>query len=137
MLVRFDNFTRTLLAAALADLLNAGTGPVQVRFYTVAPPATPLTAITTQTLLGTLVCSSPAVSASGPVVTFIDIGDDPTADASGTAAWARVIYDDGAKALDVDVTNNAGTGAIKINTVTIEAGGPIQITSFTITVGGA
>lgn len=137
MFYRFDIDTRTILAAALADVLNAGAGPVEIQFYTAPRTATPLTAITTQTLLGTLVCSSPAVSASGAVVSFIDIDDDPTADASGAADWARVIYDDGAKALDVDVTNNAGTGAIKINTVTIEAGGPIQISSFTITVGGA
>lgn len=137
MYYKIDLFSRTALAAALADLINLGTSPVEIKFYTGVPPATPLTAVTTQTLLGTLVCSDPAVTATGPQVVFDVIGQDPTADASGTAAWARVIYDDGDKAIDVDVTDNAGAGVIKINTVTIVAGGPIQITAFTITMGGA
>lgn len=137
MYYKIDLFSRTILAAATADLINLGTGPVVIQFYTDAPEATPLTPITTQTLLGTLVCSEPAVTATGPQVVFDVIGQDPTADASGTATWARVIYDDGDKAIDVDVTDNAGTGVIKINTVDIVAGGPIQITAFTITMGGA
>lgn len=36
-----------------------------------------------------------------------------------------------------DVTNNAGTGAVKMNTTTIVAGGPIRITSASCTIGGA
>ena len=38
---------------------------------------------------------------------------------------------------DFDVTNNAGSGAIKLNTTTIVAGGPIAMTSFAITMPGA
>lgn len=136
MYYKIDLFSRTVLAAATAALINSGSDPVEIRFYTGVPPATPLSAITTQTLLGTLVCSNPAVTATGGQVFFDVIGQDPTADAGGTAAWARVVYDDGNKAIDVDVTDNAGTGVIKINTVTIVAGGPIQITAFTITLGG-
>lgn len=137
MLYRFDLLTRTAFAAYMASLFNAGTDPVEVDFYTGAPPATPLTAITTQVLLGTLVCSNPACAASGAQVIFDTIGADPTADASGTAAWARIRYNDNTRALDVDVTNAAGNGVIKLNTVTIVAGGPIAITSFVITMGGA
>lgn len=134
---KLDLFTRTAMAAALATLLNAGTDPVEIRFYTGAPPATPLTAITTQTLLGTLVCSDPAAFNSGGTVVFGDIAQDPVADAGGTATWARIVFNDGDGAWDVDVSDEAGTGVIKLNTVTIVAGGPIQIASFVIPMGGA
>lgn len=134
---KLDLFTRTAMAAYMATLLNAGTDPVEIRFYTGVPPSTPLTPTTTQTLLGTLVCSDPAASNSGGTVVFGDIAQDPVADAGGTATWARIVFNDGDGAWDVDVSDEAGTGVIKLNTVTIVAGGPIQITSFVIPMGGA
>ena len=38
---------------------------------------------------------------------------------------------------DFDVTNEAGTGAIKLNTVNIVQGGPIQMSALVISLGGA
>lgn len=124
------------MATALAAGINAGAAAPEIKFYTGTKPAGPATAISTQTLLGTLVCSDPAVVASGAVVTFDAIAPDTSADASGTATWARILDGDGTAVIDVDVSNAAGTGVIKLNTVTIVASGLIQITSFTLTVGG-
>lgn len=126
----------TPMAAELAAGINAGAGDPQIEFYTADKPAGPATAITTQTLLGTLVCSTPAVVASGATVTFASITADTSADADGTATWARIRNGDGLAVIDVDVSNGAGTGVIKLNTVSIVAGGLIQITSFVFTVGG-
>lgn len=134
--VKINAATLAAMAAALATGINAGPAAPQIKFYTGTKPAGPGTAITTQTLLGTLVCSDPAVTSSGAVVTFAAITSDTAADADGTATWARVLDGDGAGVVDVDVSNGAGNGAIKLNTVSIVTGGLIQITSFTFTVGG-
>lgn len=125
----------TAVATALLAEIDDGPDPAEILFYTGVAPATVETAISTQTLLGTLECSDPVGSVSGRVLTFDVITQDSSADASGTAAWARILDGNGTAIIDVDVTNGAGTGAIKLNTVTIVAGGPIQLTSFTITVG--
>ncbi|MNW17442.1 hypothetical protein D3C71_2166300 [compost metagenome] len=69
-------------------------------------------------------------------MTFDAITADTSADADGTATWARILDGDGVAVVDVDVSNGAGTGVIKLNTVSIVAGGLIQITSFLFTVGG-
>ena len=61
------------------------------------------------------------------------IAQDPSADNSGTAAWARVLDSTGAAVMDIDVSTTTGSGAVKLNTVTIVAGGPIRIDSCTIT----
>lgn len=134
--VKINAATLAAMATALAAGINAGAAAPQIKFYTATKPDGPGTAISSQTLLGTLVCSDPAVSASGAVVTFDAITADTSADADGTATWARILDGDGAAVVDVDVSNGAGTGVIKLNTVSIVAGGLIQITSFTFTVGG-
>lgn len=123
------------LALALIAALDDGSGNATIAIYTGAIPATPLTAISTQTLLGTLTCSDPVGTATDNVITFGTITQDSAADAGGTATWARIFSADGDAVIDVDVTNGGGTGVIKLNTTTIVSGGPIQITSFTITVG--
>ena len=135
MYTKIDATVANSMAAAILAAISAGSGPGLIRVYTGSPPATPATAITTQTLLGTLTCSDPAGSSSGGVITFGAITQDSSADAGGTAAWARLVDSDGVGVMDVDVTATGGGGAIELNTVTIVAGGPIQITAFLIAVG--
>ena len=128
---------RNAIAQLIIDAFDAGSGPGTIEFYDGSMPAGPATAVTSQVLLGVLTCSDPSASASGGVLTFASVTQDSAADASGTATWARVKDSTGSAVADFDVTNEAGTGAIKVNTTTIYAGGPIQMTSFTITMGGA
>lgn len=123
------------LADVLIAALDAGSGAAYARFYTGTMPATPATAITTQTLLGTMTCSDPCATRAGGVITFDAITQDSAADASGTATWARLFDSAGNAKIDLDVTDDAGTGAIKLNTTTIVAGGPIQLNSLVITIG--
>jgi len=125
------NTANDMLAALLAKLDN-GAGNCTINFYTGAMPATPATAITTQTLLGTATCSDPVGSVATNALTFGTITQDSSADASGTAAWARLVDPSGTARLDCDVTGLAGTGAIKLNTTTIVAGGPIAVSSLII-----
>jgi hypothetical protein len=129
--------TRQSMANAVIAQIDAGTGPATLKFYTGTMPATPETAIGAQVLLGTLTCSDPSATTTAGVITFAAITQDSSADASGTAAWARLADSAGVAVMDFDVTNTAGTGAIKINTTTIVSGGPIAMDSFTITMPGA
>lgn len=138
MYLKLTPAARSAMALALIAKLDAETGPCTIEFYdnTGAIPALPSTAITNQVKLGTLTCSDPVATETDGVITFGAITQDSAADASGTAAWARIKDGAGAGVIDVDVSNGAGTGIIKLNTVTIVAGGPIAGTGLTLTIGG-
>lgn len=130
--------TATLAAAAQAiiDDFDSEVGPCTVEFYTGTIPASPATAIGAQVKLGTVICAEPAATKSGGVITFGATTQDDAADTSGTATWARVKRGAGTACMDCDVTDTAGTGVLKANTVTFVAGGPIKINSLVLTVGG-
>jgi hypothetical protein len=135
MELTIDETSAQALAEAWLALLATGSGDKTVEFYTGAKPLRPSVAVTTQVLLGTLVSDPDIGTATDGVITFAAIAADPTADADGTVTWARFRDGNGDGRLDVDVTNAAGTGVIKVNTTTIVAGGPIQIISMVLTVG--
>lgn len=136
-IVKIKPTTRTKMAQQIVDDLDAGVGPSLLKFYTGTMPASPTVAVTTQTLLGTLTCSEPSATVTDGVITFAAITQDNAADAGGTATWCRHLSSDGSAVVDYDVTDTAGTGAVKINNVTIIQGGPIAMTDLTITIGGA
>ena len=135
--VTLSTALRQALAEAFIAELDADTDPAYLEFYTGTKPAGPDTAITDQVLLGTATCSTTSATATDGVVTFGAITQDGAADASGTCAWARLRDGAGVAHSDYDVTNNAGDGAVKVNTTAIVAGGPIAVTSFTVTMPGA
>lgn len=90
----------------------------------------------TGTLLGTLTTDTVlgVVTDGGAnwVLTFNPIASDSLADASGDAAWARIISATGDWCLDMDI-GISGTALI-IDSITIYQGGIINITSGIITV---
>lgn len=102
-----------------------------LRIYDGTQPASPDTAITTQTKLAELACSTTfAPSASGGVLTANSI-TSANAIASGTASWFRLTTSGGTAHVDGTV-GTSGTDAIIDNT-TIVAGQPVNCTSLTIT----
>jgi hypothetical protein len=135
-ILRICTDLRNAQADALATLIDAGVGAGTIKIYTIGSgmPAHPATAITDQTLLGTLTFSNPCVAApaAAGVLTFDSITQDAGADDDGTAAWARIADSDGNAIFDVNVGES--DESIILNTVNIVAGGPISITSFTYTV---
>lgn len=134
--IKINTAARGAMAAALIAQIDDGNGPATLRFYTGTQPAGPGTAISDQTLLGTLTCSDPCGTQANGVITFAAITQDNAADATGTATWARLLDHNGTAVCDFDVSNQAGSGAIKLNTTSIVLGGPIAMTSLTITMGG-
>lgn len=131
----FDTTLKNTLLDAIKTAIDSGGAAGTINFYTGTMPATPGTSITTQTLLGTLTFSYPcAPGASAGILTMSAITQDSSADATGTATWARCLNSAGVAKLDVDVSNTAGSGAAKLNTTSIVSGGPISITSFAISI---
>lgn len=135
MTIGYAETTRNARLDAINTLLNAGSGAATLKIYAGTRPSTGGTATT---LLGTLTFSDPAASAaSGGVLTFSAITQDASADATGTATWARAADSAGTFVFDCSVTATGGGGDIQLNTTSIVIGGPISITSASITAGNA
>lgn len=133
MTVHLSAAAANALAQVIADLINGGAGAGYIEIYGDTIPATVATAITTQTLLGTLTFSNPCESGApvAGLLTFSAITQDPSANATDIATWAR-IYDSAATAIiDVNVGASGSGAPIELNTTSIVAGGPIVVNSAT------
>lgn len=122
---------------AVAALCNSGT----LKIYTGSQPTDANTAVGAQTLLGTLTFSATAFGASSAsgsagskvvTATANTITDDSSADATGTAAWFRVLKSDGTT---IVFDGSVGTSGCDLNlaSTSIVSGEDISVTSFTIT----
>jgi hypothetical protein len=135
--IRMLEADRTTLAGALRATWDLPAGPCTLEFYDGAMPAGgPSEAVGAQVKLGTLTCTEP-LGTEAAALPFDPIAQDNAADADGTATWCRLRDGAGVARGDFDVTATAGTGTVKLNTVTIKAGGPIRVTAFVVTMGGA
>ncbi len=133
-LIRVADDTRNAMLDAITALIDAGAAGGTIKIYNGTIPADADDAIVAQTLLATLTFTDPAAgSAAAGVLTFSAITSDVSADASGTAKWARLEDSDGNNILDCDVTVIGGGGAIELDTTNIVAGGTVALTAFTIT----
>lgn len=129
-IVRLAVPIQTAFITQLLTALDAGGGPGIVEIYNGTIPATVATAVTTQTKLGTLTLSDPAGTVTDGMLTLSAITQDSSADASGTATWARLKDSTGAAVADVDITTTGGGGTLQMNNISIVAAGPILISSF-------
>lgn len=125
--------TRNAIAQLFQSLVDAGGAAGTIKLYTGTQPASADTALAGNTLLGTLTFTRPsAPAAANGVLTYSAIVEDSSADATGTAAWARVQDSAGNTVFDCDVATSGAT--LNLNTVSIVAGGPIRVSSFTVTI---
>lgn len=129
---------RSAIAQDILDAIAAGTtnpNPV-IEIYTgttIPDFGEPIV----DTLLGTLTLTAGVGSVANGVLTFDTITEDSAADATGDAFWCRALDRDGTEAVYFSISDNAGSGDIKFNTVSIVAGAPIAIASLSVTIGGA
>ena len=133
-IIRFATVTKNNILTAVKTDIDGGTSGGTIKIYTGSMPATPETAIGVQVLLGTLVFSDPCGNVSSGVLTMSAISQDVSADATGTATWARIANSDGTAIFDVDITATGGGGVMQLNTTSIVVGGPILCTAFTVSV---
>lgn len=134
--MRLADDTIDALATAFITLIDAAVAAGVIKIYTAAQPASAETAITDQTLLAEIPFNDPCGTVgAGTGVLTMDVDpvlEDASANATGTAAWARIEDGDGNTIFDCNVGTADAT--IILNTTSIVAGGPVQITAFTITV---
>lgn len=132
---RITNAVRTLMANAIDQEFDSG----YLRIYGGGSgrPAGPSTAITDQTLLAELRFNATAVSSeANGVLTFAAITKDSSANASGTAGWARCLKSDGTTAI-ADISVDTSDANLVLATTTITAGVEVDVTSCTFTVASS
>jgi len=128
-------FSAAVRNARMNAITTAAGNGALLRLYTGTRPATGA-AITSQVLLGTLVCGSPlAPAAADGVLTFNTIADDISADNAGTCTWARLATSGGTFVADFSVTVVGGGGDVTMNSVIVSAGQLLQAASATLTEG--
>lgn len=133
-IIRFVTAVKNSALTPIRDAIDAGAGAGTIKIYNGTQPASASDAVTSQTLLGTLTFSDPCGTVASGSLTMSAITQDSSADATGTASWARIADSTGATVMDIDVTNTGGGGTLQLNTVNIVVGGPILITSFVLSV---
>ena len=128
-----NNPKRTAAVAnAAADAAVALANGGKLRIYSGSQPATAATAVSGQTLLAELTLGSPAFgSASNGVATANSITADSSADATGTAAWFRIVSSGGTGLWDGSVGTSGSD--LNLDSVSIVAGGNVSVSSFTFT----
>ena len=133
-IVRIATTLKNSMLTPVRDAIDAGAGAGTIKIYTSPMATLPSDAISTQTLLGTLTFSDPSGSSpTGGVFTASAITQDSSADATGTAAWARIADSTGTVVMDVDITATGGGGAMQMNTTSVVIGGPLLISALTVT----
>lgn len=112
----------------LTALLNSG----YIQIYSGAQPATPNTAITTQVLLADPRFGSPAfAAAAGGVATANPITSDWVSNATGVAAWCRLLKSDGVTPI-MDGSVGLSGANVNLDNLNIQFGGQVGVTSLTI-----
>lgn len=132
--LRLVTATKDSALDVVKTAIDAGSGPGTINVYNGTQPTAPSDAITTQTLLGTLTFSDPCGSSAAGVLTFSAITQDSSADATGTATWARIKDSAGTVVFDCDVGVTGGGATLQFNTTNFVITGPILISSFTISI---
>lgn len=131
--LRLANLARNAAADQLTAKIDAGAGSGTIKIYSGTQPATADTALSGNTLLGTLTFSKPSFGASANgTITANAIAQESNSPNTGVATFARIQDSNGNTVFDCDVGTASATCII--NTTSITAGGTVQCTSFTVTV---
>jgi hypothetical protein len=126
-------FSTTMVNAeadAVGNALNNG----YIRVYAGTQPTNADTALSGQTLLAELRFGADAFpAASNGTITANAITSDSSADATGTATWARILASDGTTVW-FDGSVGTSDANVILNTVSIVAGAVVSCSSLTFTV---
>ena len=134
-IARFATTVKNSMLTPIRDAIDAGSGAGTIKIYTSRWLRFRLTRSARRRLLGTLTFSDPSgATPSGGVFTASAITQDSSADATGTAVWARIADSAGVTVVDVDITATGGGGAMQMNTTSIVIGGPISISALTVSI---
>lgn len=126
------------MLTALKTAIDAGTAAI-IRIYDGAQPTDADTAVGAQVLLATLTMSATAFGAvsddtPGAIMTAAAISPDTSADATGTAAWFRILTQSGGTTI-MDGSVGTSGADMNFNTVSFTAGSQIEISSMVAFIG--
>lgn len=130
--------TSTIAALnAIVDACDGGSGPATIRFYSGTVPTDCDTALSGNTLLAELTMSDPAFGNAtddtpGAIAVANAITDDTTANATGTATFARILDSNGVPLIQLTVSATGGGGEVEINSAAIQANATVKVTSLSI-----
>ena len=128
---KYSNTMVNAEADAVGNALNSG----YIRIYDGTQPTNADTAIGAQVLLAELRFGADAFGAAvAGVITANAITADASANATGTATWARILASDGTTVW-FDGTVGTATSNVIINSAAISAGAEVSCTALTSTVG--
>lgn len=122
----------TVRNAMLDAIVTAAGSGALLRIYDGSRPATGGSATT---LLAELTCSATLGTTSGGVLTFNSITADSSANATGTATWARLVTSGGTFIADMNVGTSSAD--VIVNTTSVVAGVSFSASSATITIGNS
>lgn len=133
---KITNAVAKALADAFAAAADAGTAAI-IRIYDGSQPTDPDTAVGAQVLLAQLTMSSTAFGAAsdanpGGLITAATITADSSADATGTAAWFRILTQSGGTTICDGSVGTSGCD-LNLNTTAITSGSTVSITALTVT----
>lgn len=134
--LKVTNAVAQAMLTAVKTAIDAGTAAV-IEIYTGSQPTDADTAIGAQTKLATLTMNATAFGAvsdanPGAIMTAAAITDDSSADATGTAAWFRMLTQAGGTTI-LDGSVGTSGADMNMNTTAFTSGSVISITSLTIT----
>ena len=124
-------YSTTLRNARLDAITSAIAASGFLRIYDGSRPASGGTATTLLAQLALSATFAPAASVG--VLTASTITADSSADATGTATWARLVTNGGTFVADMGVGTSGQE--VTLNTVSIVIGGTVACTSLVITAG--
>lgn len=115
--------------AAVVGFMQTGSGSATANIYDGARPASG--GVPAGNLLASIEFASPIGSVSAGVLTITPTAESLIA-ASGEGSWARILNANGDFAWDCNVSDQAGTGELKLASTTLYAGGSTRIVSGAI-----
>lgn len=129
MTLQFSTNARNAQLAAIAAQVDAGAGPGYIEIRSGTRPAN-VNTTATGTVLSTITCADPAFET--PSAGSMDIDANPdlvdsSADATGTASWARVYDSTGAAVMDGSVATSGAD--FNITSTAITAGQTVTLLS--------
>lgn len=131
---RLSTAARNAAVAAVASLLDAGSGVGTIQIRDGSMPATPNDAAA-GTLLATVSLNDPAFGSPSSGSAALATGTVPsgTGVAAGTATWFRALDSAGNAVCDGDVTATGGGGSLTLANAAITVGLEVRVTGGTIT----
>ena len=124
MAVVYNTTVKNARLTVVKDAIDQGSGPGTIEICSAAYAS----------VLAILTCADPCGTVSAGVLTFSAITQDSSADATGTAAIARIKDSSGTVVCDGLTVGTSGQN-INLNTTSIVTGDIVQLTSATITHG--